>query len=299
MRRELSQFALVLLTLPMLGPAASSPPVTLLDEAALKTKSLLLSDLLPLDASAELRSASSKVALGSTPAPGSVRRMSREEVEHALLDEPALLAEIAIPKFIDVRRSCRQLTTSEVTAAVSSVLESGTPADLAGSRIELATPVYVTQDDPGLEVSEIEFDALHQVTRFRLSISKEPGHLPFFVTVPGRFNGKLRAGNLGEAKTGRASAKQSSASTFPGSTMKPERDQAAQAPPSRNERAELMVKAGAETRLVIQGADYRLTSTVIPLQSGTLGQQIRVRDPVTRKLLTAQVVGPGLLTGTL
>jgi flagella basal body P-ring formation protein FlgA len=43
------------------------------------------------------------------------------------------------------------------------------------------------------------------------------------------------------------------------------------------------------------GHNSRITTTVIPLESGSKGQVIRVRDPANARLLTAEVVAEGLL----
>jgi flagella basal body P-ring formation protein FlgA len=43
------------------------------------------------------------------------------------------------------------------------------------------------------------------------------------------------------------------------------------------------------------GHNSRITMTVIPLESGSKGQLIRVRDPANERLLTAEVVAEGLL----
>jgi flagella basal body P-ring formation protein FlgA len=45
----------------------------------------------------------------------------------------------------------------------------------------------------------------------------------------------------------------------------------------------------------MQGQNMRITTTVVPLEPGSKGQTIRVRDVVTARVMTAEVVDEGLL----
>ena len=297
MRRRLIQLVLACCGACTLALAAGPPargPVSLLSDVVLRPRNVRLSDLLPAAAPNSLLVASGAISLGSAPEPGSVRRIPREEIEQALIGQPELLAEIAIPKDIVVRRVHQPVTGEQVAAVIGAALGRGSTLDPATLGLQFSAPVYFTGDDPGLEVSEIEFDALHRATKFRLWTSREPDNLPFYVTVPGSLKtiGRPLASAVARAAT---SAKPQAA--VAAAEKAPPTQPSESTPPARP--APPLVKAGVATRLVIQGADYRLTSTVIPLQPGVLGQEIRVRDPFTLKVFTAQVAGPGLLTGTL
>jgi hypothetical protein len=290
------------------GALAASPspipsngaPVALVSQVELKTTTVSLSDLLPADAPAPLRTASVAISLGSAPMAGNVRRMTREEIEHALLDQPQILAGITVPANVTIRRVDRPLSREEVAAAINAALGAEHAVDPASLNLQLSP--LVTSDDPGLEVTSVEFDTLHQVTRFRLWTAKEPEKLPFCVTISGRLMGGLmspqgtpqapaaaerRAAHPAEATTASVHSEIAHSVVETGDVK------------SSAKESEALVKAGVATRLVIEGADYRLTSTVIPLEPGTLGQEIRVRDPLTHKILSAQVAGPGLLKGSL
>jgi hypothetical protein len=296
MRRRLIQLVLVCWGAFALAGAAEPPtrgPVPLLSEVTLRPRNVWLSDLLPPAAPNSLLVATGAISLGRAPEPGSVRRIPREELEQALIDRPELLAEIAIPKDVVVRRVHHPVTREQVAAVIGAALGRGTTVDPATLGLQFSTPVYFTGDDPGLEVTEIEFDALHRATKFRLWTSREPENLPFYVTAPGssKVTGRLATPAEVRAETKAPTAVAAAESGPPARPVETTRSPA--------KRPETLVRAGVATRLVIQGADYRLTSTVIPLQPGVLGQEIRVRDPFTLKILTAQVAGPGLLTGTL
>jgi hypothetical protein len=301
MRRYSIQLVLVCLGATAVALATSSSagaPVALLSEVDLKTTNVRLSDLLPADAPASLRAAGDTVALGRAPMAGSIRHIARKEIEHALVDQSQILAAISIPTEISIRRVHRRLSPAEVAAAISAALGHEDAVDPAKLNLQLSP--LVTSDDPGLEVTGIDFDAFHQVTRFRLWTAKEPANMPFYVTAPGRQIGS-KAMPQGRVATEARAIAHSEAQPPSGSTHSEliHPDIGAGSIKSSAKGQEMLVKAGVPTQLVIEGADYRLTSTVIPLQPGALGQEVRARDPLTQKILSAQVAGPGLLKGTL
>jgi hypothetical protein len=285
-------------SVPALAASASADaPVALLSEVDLKTSSVRLSDLLPPEAPASLRTAGDAIPLGRAPMAGSVRHITREEIEHALVDQPQILAGISVPADIALRRVHRQLSPEEVAAAISAVLGRENTVDPAKLKLQLSP--LVTSDDPGLEVTGIDFDAFHQVTRFRLWTAKEPANMPFYVTVPGRQIGSKAMPHGAAGTEARAAARSEAQPTVSAHSEPVHPAIAAGGVKPSGKSPEMLVKAGVATQLVIEGADYRLTSTVIPLQAGALGQEIHARDPLTHKILSAQVAGPGLLKGSL
>jgi hypothetical protein len=296
MRRRLIQLVLACWGAFALAGAAGPPtrgPVPLLSEVALRPRNVWLSDLLPSAVPNSLLIAAGAISLGRAPELGSVRRIPREELEQALIDRPELLAEIAIPEDIIIRRVRYPVTREQVAAVIGAALGRGTSMDPAALGLQFSTPVYFTGDDPGLEVTEIQFDALHRATKFRLWSSQEPENLPFYVTVSGSLKDIGRPATPAEVRAEpKPPAAVAAAENVPPA-------QPVETTRSPAKRVQPLVRAGVATRLVIQGADYRLTSTVIPLQPGVLGQEIRVRDSFTLRIFTAQVAGPGLLTGTL
>jgi hypothetical protein len=300
MRRFSIKLVLVCLGASAVALAASpsaGAPIALLSEVALKTNNVRLSDLLPPDAPASLRTEGDSVPLGHAPVAGSVRHISREEIEHALVDQSQLLAAISIPVDVTIRRVHRQLSPEEVATAISAAMGRENAVDPAKLNLQLSP--LVTSDNPGLEVTGIDFDAFHQVTRYRLWTAKEPANMPFYVTVPGRQIGSkaMSQGPAGtEARAITPSEAQPAVSAH-SEPVHPAIDAGAGKSPAKG--PEMLVKAGVPTQLVIEGADYRLTSTVIPLQPGALGQEVHARDPLTHKILSAQVAGPGLLKGSL
>jgi len=262
------------------APPPVTRPVVLLSEVEIATKTVLLSDLLPETALAPLREAGATISLGSAPVPGRSRIVTRAEVQATLAANPPLEASLWIPLEIMVRRTCHLVSPEQVSAALGVALGRGgseEPLDFSP-----LTPVCFSGDDPGIEVSNVEFDPLQGVTRVRLWTSKEPRNLPFYVTLPGRLDEPA----AGVHTAGRSASKTMASSSDPkhaGAKMD----------------NTTLVKAGVAARLVIQGPDCRITTVVVPLQSGVLGQQVRARDPLTLKVFSADVAGPGLLTAAL
>ena len=293
MRRALARLVAAALGFGALNGVALPPggsAVQLVSMVTVSSAKVSLSDLLPPEASAELRSAGSEVSLGGAPEPGSVRQITRAEIESALADKAGILEAIAAPDHITVQRASRRLSTAQIMTVIASILGPGQSAEGLGPGVLLQTPVFYTGDDPGLQITQVEFDALHEITRLRIWTSKEPENLPFYVTVRGRPQADIQL-------LDRKNAAHHAAADRPGSNGSS--DDRIAAPASVKHRPPQLVKNGVETQLIIEGPDYRISSTVVPLQSGALGDQVRARDPVTRKVVTAQVVAPGVLKGTL
>jgi len=61
----------------------------------------------------------------------------------------------------------------------------------------------------------------------------------------------------------------------------------------------VLVKPGRPATLVMLGQNVRITTTVEPLQPGSKGQCILVRDLTTSRVLSAEVLGEGLLQASL
>ena len=57
----------------------------------------------------------------------------------------------------------------------------------------------------------------------------------------------------------------------------------------------VLAKPGKPATLVMLGQNVRITTTVVPLQPGTKGQCILVRESATARVMTAEVVDEGLL----
>jgi hypothetical protein len=152
------------------------------------------------------------------------------------------------------------------------------PGDL---RIQSSVPAL--RDDMGLQVKRVGFDPIRRETVFELWTSHAPQYLPFEVTTRrnpqsfglaprpewklGDADGVLRKGNPAIGKeVNRATSK-----------------------------LPVLAKPGRSATLVMLGENVRITTSVVPLQPGTKGQCILVRDLATARVMTAEVVDEGLL----
>jgi flagella basal body P-ring formation protein FlgA len=281
------------------APAQGDERTKLCQKATLGVSIVHLSDLLPREAPDALRARAAEIALGSAPQPGLARMISGMEIRSRLIDAPDLLERLKIPDWIVIQRSCRLLSNSELLQAIRLRLGAQATPDSAKwdpSDLQLSTPVYVTLDDPGLEVTRIELDPLRRQTRFRLWTSKEPPILPFWVTLAHDVKVPTLVARHDVPAGQRTSDGQSLVTAS--DLASPE----ARAPVQRGQAGTrstiapvVMIEPGRPAKLVVEGAHYRISTTVIPLQAGVLGQQIRVREVDSQHILSAEVVGRGEL----
>jgi hypothetical protein len=138
--------------------------------------------------------------------------------------------------------------------------------------------------DNGLKVKRIGFDPLRRVIVFELWVSHEPQYLPFDVTTHRDpkslgLDSVLVTGPLGASGGG---TRAESLATGPvGVQSQP--------------KAVVLAKPGMSATLIISGQNVRITTTAVPLQPGSKGQCILVRESSTARVLKAEVVGEGLL----
>ncbi len=298
--------------------ASGTPKVTLLQNVEVRGSVITLRDLLPPPSSAaSLYSRASRTIISIAPAPASSRAIFRGEIERALRNEPKLLDQLQIPLRITVRRYGRRLTAAEVANAINAVLGNGNGTGKLESG-ELTLPaVYVTQDDPGIEIVRIEADPLRQQTRFLVHARRETSLLPFWVVTHASVRGvRSAAAALVTARAiqaGQVVAPEDfvvvnegaqedvppavSAADFAGLQAKVNLKAGQRVNRSMFE-PPVLVEPGVPVRLVVEQSGFRITTSVIPLQRGVLGQRIRVRDPDTHRILAAEVVGLGRLRAT-
>lgn len=274
---------------------------------------VFLSDLLPEGSPAVLRNRAKELVLGRAPHLGRVRSFTREQLEHKLRNTPDLLRKLRIPPRITIRRWRRRLSQNEILQAIRSALQSnGFPKSvlLAAQDLRLSAPVWVTREDPGLQVTRVEFDPVQEQTRFRLWASKEDGILPFYVLTP--LNPRvptlvarrdLYAGE--EVKAADFQLEERVVLHFQNNTRPSpaqlaghrarNRIRAGQAVNLKMFLPPLLAEPGKPATMVAEGEGFRISTTVMPLQPGTLGQRIRVRSLATNRIFVAEVVDRGLL----
>lgn len=187
---------------------------------------------------------------------------------------------------MSMRRSPRSLSRREIFEAIQNDLaQKGISGrgNLRPGDLEIQCSVPVLQPDMGLQVKRVGFDPIRRTTVFELWTSGEPQYLPFEVTArrdPRSWGLNPPSGWDHGNAGGPSPAENSAAGQGAGRTR-------SQSP--------VLAKPRSPATLVMLGQNIRITTTVVPLQPGTKGQQILVRDLATARVMTATVVGKGLL----
>jgi flagella basal body P-ring formation protein FlgA len=152
--------------------------------------------------------------------------------------------------------------------------------------------------DSEFVIKQAEYDAARDVTVFYLASSQSGNIPPLIVTV-----NKQRSVRVMVAKRDVRSGQAVSMSDFveatrsSGNLLLPSawlqataRSDSATKPASKlNPISPLLVKVGMPSELVLSGRNFKGAMTVIPLESGKLGDEVRVRDPGTQNILRATV----------
>jgi len=182
-------------------------------------------------------------------------------------------------------RSFRTLSRAEILQVIRDHLtRQGMPAaanlTTGDLRIQLAVQLPENAGDADVRVKRMVLDPLRRETRFDLWTPQEPGRPPFEVATT------WDSSRL-ETESSRASGEiptawRALAQTAPG-TIK------------ANVRQKALVRLGHPATLVMIGNNTRITMIVVPLEAGSEGQQIRVRNPANAQVLTAEVVAEGLV----
>lgn len=179
------------------------------------------------------------------------------------------------------RRDIFQAIQSDLAMMGVSTREGLRPEDL---NIQSSLPSL--RVDMGLEVKKVQYNPLRREVVFELWASHEPQYLPFTVTTR-RDPQSLGLTSLSGWRPADAGGLSSESRTE------------SQATGQRTSRAGVMppvlVKPGRPATLVMLGQNVRITTAVVPLQPGSLGQSILVRDLTTARVLKAEVVDVGLL----
>jgi len=185
-----------------------------------------------------------------------------------------------------LRRGPRPLSRREIFQAIQNDLAqmgiSGAE-ELRPGDLKIQSSVPVLNEDMGLQVKRIGFDPIRRETIFELWASHEPQYLPFEVTTQ-RDPQRLGLPPRPEWKLGEAGGESRNGNPAIGQGVSRPRFK----PP-------VLAKRGRPATLVMLGQNVRITTTVVPLEPGSKGQRILVRDPATGHVMTAEVVDEGML----
>lgn len=244
----------------------------LLSDVEMRADTVLLAHLLPEHVSEELKQEATGVSIGSSPRPGTIRRLQRSEVLSALVAHGLPPTAFDIPQSIQIRRQARELTGEEVWAVIRASLSQKPDeklADLKPENLHFDTSILVPQEGMQLKVTQMAYDPLLGQARFRLSSSSKRALNPFYVTANfGPSGSDAPAGiNLRETPEGIA----------PGMAL---------------------VEPKRPATLRLHSTNAMSLLRVQPLTAGRLGEVISVRLLRNRTTLRARVVGFGLLDAT-
>lgn len=156
--------------------------------------------------------------------------------------------------------------------------------------------------DFAFTVKHAEYDAVRDVTVFWLASSQRGNTRPaLMITVHKRREVKVtvarhdvRSGQAVSAADFAESTRSSGNLLAPASQLWQAAGNRISAEPKKaetktNPRPSLLVKVGVPAELLIRGKNFQGRMSVIPLESGSNGDELRVRDPASRKILRAKV----------
>jgi hypothetical protein len=262
---------------------------------------LTLADLLRGDCP-PLREAAAQVGLGAAPRAGSVRVLEGRHIR-GLLEElagPGLslkqIAGIEIPRRIAVRRaggtkSCEEIARLVAKAAPARGVESA--LGWGRQNLDCAAARGIPEESP-LELTKTVWNASLRRWEFSLRCVRAEDCVPFLVWA-------------GEPRTSAAGAVRSPSGAAPGFTAYAGSSSSSSLSPSSSlslletnaAGAELLVKRGQTATLSWERGGIRVVLPVTCLDGGGLGQFVRVRFKNAPRVLTAEVVGEGMLRATL
>jgi len=145
-------------------------------------------------------------------------------------------------------------------------------------------PATVPRGTTSFRVISDQWDTGAGAAQLRVACSPSKDCLPFYVMV--KFEVSAAERKEIASRMARPIAR---AETFPTPVKKPERARAHKKP--------ALTQAGGWASMTVEGGGIHIFTQVICLERGVEGQIIRVRNPESKRVLRAQVVGPGRVRG--
>jgi hypothetical protein len=251
----------------VVGGESSGQRLELRGAVEVQRNTVLLSDLLPAEASPWVREASARVDLGPAPALGTTRIIDSTRIAAALSMQPGLLPKVAIPERVLVRRAGFPVSRESVLNALQRFYPASEKnPDLKDAELHWDAGWARLTRDSKLEVRRAWWDAARKSWQWWMHAEDGAQSPDFLVQSTGP---KLSLAR-GQAAT------------------------AASAPPESNAEP-LLVHEGARAWLTVEGGGIRLRTEVICLESGGLGQRIRVRSLTGQRVFQAEIMGDKLL----
>ena len=238
--------------------------------------SLTLADLLANEGCAELRQAAAQVRLGAMPRNGSVRVLDGGEVRRRFAEltegkrSPAQTLSMNIPARILVESAEATKSCAEIAQFVSRISAVRSPSETAGSKggwedLNCAAARHIPEVAT-LELTEKRWRATNQRWEFTLRCAHPSDCVPFLVWAHGE--GAQAANLVAAAK-------------------------------SPELRVPQLIKAGQTASLTWDERGIRIVAPVTCMDSGGVGQSVRVRFKNGPGVLRAEVLSDGTLRASL
>jgi hypothetical protein len=260
---------------------SAEPRIILRDEVTVTGSRISLVDLLPADSPARLQQIAAAVSFGGAPLSGSTRVVLQKEVQSRLTESGVPLEQFQIPPQIVLHRGGFSVSPENVRGSILRFLqEKGWPGTGLPDKFsaQLAAGTTAAEPDPELEVTGMDWDERAHRLQIRLRCRTRASCASFLVEAP--VQGPM-VHIWQERLRGQRRSLQGHAQSAPKNVVGP-----------------ILVQAGKSAMLTMESAGMRIVLPVVCLQRGGLAQRINVRDPETRKILQAEVVGVGRLQTT-
>ncbi len=255
------------LFVPLLRGHAGPLRIALLADTTIQSDTILLSHLLPPVVPPDIRHRAENVVLGAAPEIGNFRSFSREFLESSLQDADFLTASFDLPEAAIVHREGRRIAKEDVLQVMQSYLDvhsNGVPEKITVDQISLQASISVPEGVTRLNVSEYAFDNLLGCARFRITSSSNPKAPPFYAWLS-----TPRPSHHGDSANYSHTARDT----------------------SRAPNAPAPVESRRTALLYLHSENSSAMLSVRPLQSGSIGETIRVRVPTNGHTLLARVTG--------
>src|SRR5581483_2744407 len=273
--------------------ADTNTTMALQDRALVADARITLADLLPAHAPALLRARAHALDLGRAPQPGAVRALQHDWLQDQLRDSP--FADLLIPERVVVERlsspSHENVLARLRTAVVEYLeryLEKGSWLDSAYFDWPAILPDIPSTSS--LRVLASQWDPRPRALRLRVGCVPRQACLPLYVSVYFARHSDVEI-TRGLA---RLIAERPPSSFVVANAARPESSATKRAP---RKSAPVLARSGTLASMTVESGGVRILIRVVCLQNGVQGQIIRVRNPESKRILRAKVIGSAQVRG--
>ena len=252
-----------------------------------------------------------KIVIDKSPAPGKEAQISADRVLERLREEGVDLQQVGyfLPKSMSVQRAARAIGLQEVTDAIQEFLK-GTGKDLGLREVQYNSRIKVAPGELELRAVPYNSSPAGQVG-FSLS-ARVPGEEPVNFTAAARID-EWRQVPVAKRPVNRGSviadedvvmarmninALPRDAAVSPADIIGFEagRDVASGEPFRQNTLAiPPVIASGSRVILKYQSGLFEATATGVAMEAGGAGQEIKVKNGSSNKIVTGRVIEPGLV----